>query len=153
MSDPFAGGKVLKPNRVSWGKVGNYIIGYFTSSKMVQTSNGNAMLYELKGILGQYNEIQNEDDGNGNKLVKVVEPAVDVVAGDYYTVFGGKDSIDSLFKKAKLGQKVGLKFSKATPSKTKGNSAFKTIETALWDENDPDYMGASAEDMVEASGI
>lgn len=147
-ADAFEGAKVLKPNRVTWGKVGNYIIGYYYGSKVVDTNNGKATIYELKGLMGEYNELETTDDGNGNKLTKVLEPAIAVEAGDFYNLFGGKDTIDSLFKKSKLGQKVGLRFTKATPSKTKGNSPFKTIETAMWDEVDPEFMGQGFEDVT-----
>jgi hypothetical protein len=147
MADVFDGAKDVKPNQVSFAKVGDLIAGYFTGHKDVIGKNGPIKLYEVKGLFGSYHGQEITADANGNKIVKVIEPPVEVVQGEYYTIFGGKDSIDGLFKKAKYGQKVGLRFESATPSKTKGNSPFKVFKTVMWDEIDPD-MGASSEETV-----
>lgn len=135
-ADPFAGGQEVAPNQARFNKIGDYIVGYFVGSKDINGKNGPIKLYELKGVQGEFHEADVTTDENGNKNTAILEPAVQVVAGDYYNLFGGKDSIDSLFAKAKINQKVGLKFEKATPSKIKGNSPFKTIKTVMWDDFD-----------------
>jgi len=153
MSDPFEGAREVKPSRIAFAKVGDYVIGYYNNKKIVDFESGPTPVYEIKGILGQFHTAKTTTDENGNKVVKVDEPAVNIDAGDYYTLIGGKDVVDGLFKKAKLGQKVGVRFKEAKPSKKPGFAAFKVFEVFMWDEQDPDFMGASAEDMVEDSGI
>lgn len=136
MADVFAGGQEVKPNQVSFGKIGDFIIGYYTGHKEITTDRGVTKLYELKGILGEYHNVETTSDENGNKQVKVDANATKVEAGDYFNVWGGKDAIDSLFAKSKLGQKVGVRFEEAIPSKKKGNSPFKVFKTVMWDEYD-----------------
>jgi hypothetical protein len=137
MSDAFDGAQEIAPSQVSFGKIGDYIIGYYTGHKDITTSNGDTKLYELKGIQGEFHITTNEDDGNGNKIVKVAKDATPITVGDYFNVWGGKSAIDDLFKKVKIGQKVGVRFEEAIPSKKKGNSAFKVFKTVMWDEMDP----------------
>lgn len=153
MSDPFEGGREVKPSRISFAKVGDYVIGYFNQSKIVQFENGATPVYELKGIAGQFHTSKNTTDENGNKVVTVDENPVNVDKGDYYTLIGGKESIDSMFKKARLGQKVGIKFESVKPSKKPGFSGFKVFAPFMWDEQDPEFMGQSAEDLVEEVGV
>ncbi len=149
MPDGFdQGGKEIKPNRVSFSKIGDYVIGYFSGSKKVNTANGEATLYELKGVMGEYHNAETTSDANGNKVIKVDEQATPVEAGEYYTVFGGKQSVDDGFRKAKLGQRVGIKFKEAIASKKAGNSAFKVMSFKVWEEFDPEYNGQSPEDIV-----
>lgn len=153
MGDEFAGAKDVRPNKVAFSKVEDYIIGFFYGSKQVPGEKGPINIYELRGINGAYHFAESSTDVNGNKVVKIDEQPTQVVGGEFYTVFGGKDSIDSLFRKSKLGQKVGIKFEKADPSKKAGYSGFKHFKTVMWDETDPEFMGQSPEDMVGASGI
>ena len=152
--DPFAGGQDVTPNQARFNKVGDYIIGFFTGSKEINGTNGPIKLYSVKGIQGEYHEAESDVDANGNKVTTIVEPGVKVNAGDYYNIFGGKDSIDDLFKKAKIGQKVGLRFEEAIASKTKGNSPFKVIKPVMWDEFDKtNPMDEGAIDSRTVEGI
>lgn len=144
-NDPFAGGKEIKPNKVAFNKIGDFIIGYWVGVKDVNGQNGPIKLYELKGIMGSYHEADTTTDPEtGQKIVKVHENAELVEADDYYILYGGKDQIDGLFKKARIGQKVGLRFESVIPAKKAGNSPFKTFKTTLWDEMDP---GTDIEDV------
>jgi len=136
MSDVFEGAQEIAPSQVSFGKVGDYVIGYYQGHKVITTSNGDSKLYELKGIQGEFHVTTNGDDGNGNKVTTVAKEPTKISVGDFYTVWGGKSKIDDLFAKAKLGQKVGVRFEAAIPSKTKGHSAFKDFKTVMWDEYD-----------------
>jgi hypothetical protein len=145
--DPFAGSKEIKPGKFAWGKPGDFIIGYFTSSQEVDTENGRKKLYEIKAIQGQYHEVENSTDPSGNKVVKVAETATKLEPGDFYNIFG-RDDLDKFFQKAKIGQQVGLQFKDIQPSKKKGYSAFKIIKTAIWD-----VMMPSDEDVVAEADI
>lgn len=136
-NDPFEGGQEVAPSQVSFGKIGDYIIGYFSGSKDITTDRGITKLYELKGVQGEFHVTTNKDDGNGNKIVEVAKDATPITKDDFFNVWGGKDAIDDMFKKAKIGQKVGVRFEEAIPSKKKGNSAFKVFKTVMWDEMDP----------------
>ena len=153
MSDPFDGAKEVKPSRISFAKIGDYVIGYFTNKKIVDFDNGPTPVYELKGVSGIFHTAKNTTDENGNKVVKVDEEPVTVDVGDYYTLIGGKETIDQLFKKARLGQKVGVRFEAVKPSKKPGYAGFKVFSPFMWDEQDPDFMGQSAEDIVDQVGI
>lgn len=150
--DPFAGSKEVAPSRITFSKVGDYVIGYYNAKKIVDFESGPTPVYELKGITGQFHTSKSMTDENGNKVTKVSESPVPITPREYYTLIGGKDAIDDLFKKSRLGQKVGIKFTSVKPSKKPGYAGFKVFEPHMWDEVDPEYMGA-AEDMVEDSGI
>lgn len=136
-ADPFADGKDVKPNQVKFSKINDFIIGYYNGHKQVNGQNGVINMYELKGIMGSYHDSETTDDGNGNKLVKVAEEPTLVEEGEYYFIYGGKGQIDDLFKRAKIGQKVGFRFESTTPAKKAGNSPFKQFKATLWDVFDP----------------
>lgn len=152
MADVFDGAQEVKPNQVSFGKKGDYIIGYFTESKVITTSNGDTKLYELKGIQGEYHSTETTDDGNGNKVIKVDEKPTKINEGEFYSVWG-KQAIDDLMSKSRLGQKVGIRFEEAIPSKKKGNSAFKVFKTVMWDEYDTSNPISDAFPGSEVEGI
>ena len=140
VQDPLAGGKEVKSNQVKFSKVGDYVIGYFQDKRAVTTANGNTTLYQLRGVLGQYHGAENTSDENGNKVVNVDKVATPVVEGDFYFVFGGKQQIDDGFRKAKIGQKVGIQFKEANKAKKAGNSPFKVFKFVIYDEMDPELI-------------
>lgn len=117
--DPLAGGQEMSTQQVAFGKVGDFIKGTYVQKKSVKTARGDNFIYQIKGQLGQYHEM---DD---NK--KPVEPAKDVQIGSYYSIWGGKQTIDDLFARCKFGDIVAIQFKEEQPSKTKGNSPFKVF--------------------------
>lgn len=142
--DPLAGGKEVSTQAVSFGKVGDYIKGTYTGKKTVKTMNGERTLYELKGAVGMFHAV----DGKKNP----VEPVIEVVPGAYYQVWGGKDEIDGLFAKSRLGDIVAVKFDSEQESKTKGHAPFKKMKTLQFGP-DKDYMGeeSGVVDTAEAA--
>lgn len=150
MSDAFDGAQEIAPSQVSFGKKGDYIIGYFTGSKDITTNNGDTKLYELKGIQGEFHVSSSTNDENGNKVVTIAKEPTVIAAGDYYSVWGGKSAVDDLFKKVKIGQKVGVRFEDAIPSKKKGNSPFKVMKTVMWDEMD---TSSPMDNVVDSSTV
>jgi len=140
-ADPLAGGKEMTTQQCSFGKVGDFIKGTYTNKKVVDTQRGKNVLYELKVIIGTYHEIDPETK-------KGVDPAKEVVAGGFYTVWGGKQAIDDLFARSKLGDIVALQFKDSVPSKTKGNSPFKIFKTLTFGR-DPEYFGQDSTSELE----
>ena len=135
----FEGAKEVQVAAVSFSKVGDLIVGYFTGNqKKIITQNGPSTIYEIKGLFGEFHLADTITDANGNKVTTVKEPGIQVEAGTFYTLFGGKQAIDDLFRQSKFGQKVGIKFEEAVPSKVKGHSAFKKFKVVQWDETDPE---------------
>lgn len=151
--DPFASGKEVRQNQVAFNKLNDYVIGYFVGSKDITTDRGITKLYEVKGAEGAFHNAVTTTDENGNKLVTVDKDSTKIEPGDFYTIWGGKDSIDDLFKKVKLGQKLGLRFEEAIPSKKKGNSPFKVFKTVMWDEYDQSNPMDDAVDSVNVPGV
>lgn len=133
----FEGANEVQVSQISFSKVGDIVVGYFTNSKDIVTQNGPSKVYELKGLFGEFHLANTTTDANGNKVTTVKEPGVQVEQGKYYTLFGGKQALDDLFRQSKYGQKVGIKFLEAVPSKVKGHSAFKKFKVVQWNEFDP----------------
>lgn len=76
-------------------------------------------VYDIKGDSGSYHTLDDKK--------KIVEPAVVVEAGGYYTV-AGKPQIDRQMQNIHRGQKVGFKFIDETPAKTKGFNPSKNVK-------------------------
>ena len=132
------GGQEVVSQTVTFGKPGDFIKGTYTGSKPVKTDLGPTILYEIKGDVGSYHNV----DGKKNP----VEPAVTVAKGAFYNVWRGKEGsiIDGLFKKAKLGEIVAIQFKEEKESKTKGYAPFKVMKIMQFGK-DPEYMGESTE--------
>lgn len=140
MNDDWSkGGVEVTSQTVSFGKPGDFIKGTYTSKKYVESKEN--WLYELKGDVGQFHPLDE------NKA-PVDKPTM-VDKGEYYQVWGGKSAIDDLFKKARFGEIVAVKFHEAVPSKTKGNAPFKVFKTLTFG-TDPEYMGETAEALQAA---
>lgn len=144
--DPFAGGKEMLDTPVSFAKIGDWVKGTFTGFKAINTDNGPTKLYEIKGQRGSYHTSETKNDENGNKVVTVIEPAVEVNPGDFLKIWGGKGKIEDGFKKAKIGQIIAIKFESTTPSKKQGYSPFKNFRFAHF-EMDKDYIGETSDDQ------
>mgnify|MGYP003394532847 CR=1 FL=1 len=100
------------------------IMGTLVSKKQIVSTlpdaNGKKVwVYELKGDEGSYHTLDEKK--------KVVEPAVDVGAGSFYSV-GGTKVIDQGMQNILIGQKVGLKFIEEVASKTKGFAPAKIVK-------------------------
>jgi hypothetical protein len=128
------GGQEVASQTVTFGKPGDFIKGTYTGSKPVQTSLGQTVLYELKGIVGSFHNVDNKKNP--------VEPAVEVVAGAFYNVWRGKEgsNIEGLFKKSRLGDIVSLQFKEEKESKTKGYAPFKIMKGMQYG-HDATYAG------------
>ena len=144
MADIFDGANEVQVSSISFSKVGDEVVGYFTGNrKDIMTQNGPSVVYEVKGLFGSFHLAETTDDGNGNKVTKIKEPAIEVDQGKYYTLFGGKKNIDDLFRQSKPGQKIGIRFVEAVPSKVKGHSAFKKFKCVNWPEFDPEITNGT----------
>lgn len=143
--DPLAGGQEMTTQSVTFGKVGDWIKGTYTGKKTVDNPNKpgeKVNLYELKGWLGEYHTV----DGKKNPI----EPAAEVQAGSYYVVWGGKQAIDDLFARSKLGDIVGIQFKEEMESKTKGNAPFK-VYRCLTFGRDESWFGEDSQTTEEVS--
>lgn len=138
MEDWEKDGVEVASQAVTFGKPGDFIKGTYTGSKNVNTNLGPTVLYELKGDVGVYHNVDSKKNP--------VEPAVSVVKGVFYNVWRGKEgsTISDLFKKAKLGDIVAIQFKEEKESKTKGYAPFKVMKVMQFGK-DPEYMGESAE--------
>ena len=134
--DPLAGGQEMTTQQVSFGKVGDWFKGTYVGKKVVDTARGKNNLYQLKGQLGEFHEMDADK--------KPIEPTKNVEAGSFYTVWGGKQSIDDLFARSQLGDIVAIQFKEEQPSKTKGNSPFKVFRCLHFGKDDS-WMGEDAE--------
>lgn len=136
----------VKSSVISWGKVGDFIEGTLTDIVVrevqdVQKGLVRKNTYEIKADAGEFHEV---DD---NKVA--VEPAIKCEAGDSYTIWGGRVTIDAGMRKAKIGQKVKVLFAEQGEPKKKGYSGFKLIKVYLG-VMDEKWLGEDAkmEDFV-----
>jgi hypothetical protein len=126
---------------IKFGKVGNWFKGVVTANeKQVPNklkAGGKEMqtIYEFKALGGSYNDII-------NKIPQ--EKVTVVVPGEFYSYFA-KGFTDSLLKKAKLGQIVGLSFTEERKATQPGYSDTKIIKVFLGGM-DPNYQGEQAGD-------
>ena len=151
--DIFAGAKEIKPGKFNFGKVGDYIVGYFHSVKEVDTDSGRARIYNIKACSGQYHNTDTSFDANGNKVVTVDEAVTKLDENVLYPVWGKAvdkaGQIDDFLKVVKLNQKVAIQLKEFKPSKKKGYSPLKIYKTMAWPEFDPE----SEESLVETAGL
>jgi len=134
------GGTEVASQAVTFGKPGDFIKGTYTGKKMVKANDKDTPLYELKAAVGSFHTV----DGKKNPI----EPAVIVATGSFYNIWGGKDAIDSLFAKSKLGEIVALQLKEELPSKVKGHAPFKVYKTIQFGK-DPEYMGEAADAVAQ----
>lgn len=118
----------VKSSTVSFGKVGDNIEGTLTDIVVREVQDDKKGLvrknvYEIKSDKGEYHETDE------NK--KAIEPGIKCGAGDYFIVWGGRETIDGGMKKAKIGQKVKVVFTEQGEPKKKGYSGFKMIKVYI----------------------
>ena len=137
------GGVEVQSQAITFGKTGDFIKGTYTGSKDVKTDLGPTVLYEIKGDVGSYHNV----DGKKNP----VEPAVAIVKGEFYNVWRGKEGsiIADLFKKSKLGDIIAIQFKEEKESKTKGYAPFKVYKVMQFG-TDLEYAGESSDLLAGA---
>jgi len=135
------GGTEVTSQAVTFGKAGDFIKGTYVGSKNVETDLGPTILYEIKGDVGSFHNV----DGKKNP----VEPAVKVEKGVFYNVWRGKEGsvISDLFKKSKLGDIVAIQFKEEKESKTKGYAPFKVYKVMQFGP-DAEYMGENSNGLL-----
>jgi len=109
---------------VSWGKVGDYVLGTLTGRKQVAST-----LPDKKGEMQTIYEVKVKECSYHllDDKKQPIDPPEQPDAGDMISV-GGRKTIDSRMARVKLGQVVGLKFVEEVPAKTKGYNATKVIK-------------------------
>ena len=114
-------GYELVPNNwVKWSVVGNNIFGTLTAVREIpsQLKPGTmSKVYEIKADGGEFNDTKDK---------KILEPALEILAGEIWNV-GGRMGLDAQFRNIKLGQKVKLVFTEERPNKDKLKNATKIV--------------------------
>ena len=142
-NDPFEEGmSEVKTSWVKWGKIGDFIKGTLVDireiNSMLPGKEGQRVkVYEILAQMGSFHQIDEEK--------KPIDPPVVINVGEYWTI-GGKPGIDSQMRNIKLGRIVGLRFTEAKPSKTKGFNALKVIKIYVGGM-DPNYVGQNSADV------
>src|SRR3990167_7097789 len=99
--------KEVKASVVSFGKVGDFIEGTLSDITVREVQDDKKGLvrknvYEIKADSGLYHETDDKKNP--------VEPGVKCETGDFFKVWGGRETIDGGMRKAKIGQKVKVLF-------------------------------------------
>ncbi len=120
---------------VSWGEVGDYILGTLVStkeslSKFPGKENEKVKIYEVKVKECSYHVLDDKK--------RVVETPIVPETGSIVSV-GGRSTIDSRMAHIKRGQVFGLKFTEELPSKTKGFNPTKLIKVYTPKTADGEY--------------
>jgi len=123
--DPLAGGKEVTSQTVPFSVLKDFVKGTYVGKKNVTTQYGPNVVYELKLAVGRWHDKAGKEEVVGQE-------------GEYVTVFGGKDQVDGLFGKSKLGDIVAMQLVELKPTK-KGNP-WKNIKTLQFGP-DTTYMG------------
>lgn len=122
-------------NFLSWGQIGDYILGALISVKQVKSTlpdkEGEIQnVYEIKVREASYHLLDEKKN--------VIEEAVVPEEGDIVSV-GGRKGIDSRLARVKIGQIVGLKFVSELPAKQKGYNPTKQIKVFTPKGRDGDF--------------
>lgn len=124
-----------KNNFVSWGEIGDYILGALVSAKQVPSTLPDKQgemqwVYEFKVRECSYHILDDKK--------KVIEEPVEPEEGEIVSV-GGRSTIDSRMARIKIGQIVGLKFTEEMAAKTKGYNPTKLIKVFTPRGRDGEY--------------
>lgn len=111
-------------NFVSWGQIGDFILGTLVGVKEVKST-----LPDKEGELQKVYEVKVKECSYHvlDDKKRVIEEPIVPGEGDLVSV-GGRKSIDSRLARVKLGQVFGLKFVEELPAKTKGYNPTKVIK-------------------------
>lgn len=129
--DNFDEGFFTPPtNQITWGKPGDVFRGTYTGSRQVESKFGKGLttVFDLTGDAGHYFSV--DEDG------KPVGDQIDVVSGQEYYVFS-KNTFEDVMRKAKIGQRVLLRFNDLVKPKS-GGKPYKHVEAKLG-PMDPNY--------------
>lgn len=114
-------------NFVSWGAVGDFILGTLVGIREVKST-----LPDRAGEMQKIFDFKIKEcsyhllDDRKNPI----DPPETPERGELVSV-GGRKTIDSRMARAKVGQIVGLKFTEELPAKTKGYNNTKLIKVFL----------------------
>jgi hypothetical protein len=137
--DIFSEENEMKSAWVSWGKVGDSIVGTLIAKyQKEQTFDGKTSMqwiYEIKASGGAFHQLERDDNSN---WVPVKEPTK--VNPDETWNIGGKAGIDAQMRNVKLGQIVGLKYTESIPNKDKTKYPTKKIQVYTNGEMDEAWI-------------
>lgn len=130
----------VKTSAIKWGKVGDWIRGTLTDNTR-----------EIPNTLSDKEEMQRvfEFKIHGGQFHNIVDRVVDskptiLNKGDFWTVFA-KPGLANQLRNAKIGQIIGLRFSKELEPKIKGYNKTKVIDVYLG-AMDQEYQGETLGD-------
>lgn len=123
-------------NFVSWGQIGDFILGTLVGVKEVKST-----LPDKEGELQKVYEVKVKECSYHvlDDKKRVIEEPVVLGEGDLVSV-GGRKSIDSRLARVKLGQVFGLKFTEELPAKTKGYNPTKVIKVFTPKDVNGDFL-------------
>jgi len=126
-NDIFRDENIAGGNWIQWGKVGDNVYGTLVHvgsmpSRLPGKEGQKIMIYEIKVDGGEFHQIQNH---------KVIEPAVELMPGENWSVSSRGVGMDGRMRSVKLGQKFGLKFMEEIPSTNKALNAAKSIKVFI----------------------
>ncbi|MDZ4227855.1 MAG: hypothetical protein U1E54_01275 [Candidatus Levybacteria bacterium] len=128
----------IRSTRISWGKVGDNIIGTLVGKRMVPDTfkvGEEVPVYEFKADSGSFHEIV--------KKIVAVDPT-EITPGDIWAVFG-RGALVQAMARIKMGQKVGLKFVEEKETK-KGND-MKVIKVYTSGVIDTEWLEGQEVDL------
>jgi len=139
--DPLEGMKEVKSPQVKWGKIGDWFKGTLVdNTKQIENKlsakHEMQLICEFKMKGGSFHDIVNKIP---------VENATEILDEEFYTLFA-KGMVKSRLEKVKIGQIVGLRFTKEVPPSIPGHNPTKIIDVRLGDM-DPEYQGETSVDI------
>jgi len=151
--DFFSEKNRVKTQWVKFGKIGDFLKGTLTDvremdSRLPGKEGTKVKVYEFKAHAGEFHDSETTVDENGNKMVKILEPAV-VLKPDEIWAVGGKPGIDAQMRNVKFGQIFGMRFTDLKPSKNPSFSPQKIIKVYVGGM-DQNYQGETLRDVAEA---
>lgn len=145
MKEEFSEEYIPQSNWMSFDEVGDYIKGTLVDTfyKQGQGTMPAQWVYVLKNV-----EAKNKKLGLDGKAVENIQESFNAGIKDT------NDYINSRVKKAQYGQRIGFKFTKEIPAKTKGYSPAKSITPYVWDMDDKyDELKINQESMDDNQEI
>lgn len=131
-------------NQITWGKPGDVFRGTYIGSRQVESKFGKGLtaVFDLIGEVGAYHAV--DEDG------KPVGDQIEVVNGQEYYVFS-KNTFEDVIRKAKVGQRVLLRFVDFVKPKS-GGKPYKLIQAKLG-AMDPDYHISDVSQLNDISFV
>jgi hypothetical protein len=132
--DPFAGMEEVASNWFKLGKVGDWIKGTLTGSRVQANAlknNEDQTVYEILSDSGSFHMI------NADKTVSD-KPTI-IPKGEYWNI-SGKAAIDAQMRNVKPGTIIAVRFVEERPATKKGNNPTKVVKV-LVGGMDTEYHG------------